>query len=44
LSYTLGASIAWAASDAAIAEVGRRLDRCLNALDAGAEPLPHYEP
>jgi hypothetical protein len=42
LSCTLGAPIAWAASDAATAEVGRRLDRCLNALDTGAEPLPPY--
>ncbi len=37
-----GAPIAWAATDAATAAVGRRLDRCLNALDTGAEPLPPY--
>jgi len=44
LSCALAAPIAWAAADAdaAAAEVGRRLDRCLNALDAGAEPLPPY--
>ena len=40
-SCTLGAPSALAATDAA-AEVGRRLDRCLSALDAGAEPVPPY--
>jgi len=42
LSCTLGAPITRAATDAATVEVGRRLDRCLNALDTGAEPLPPY--
>lgn len=42
LSCALAAPVAWAAADAATAEVGRRLDRCLSALDAGAEPVPPY--
>jgi hypothetical protein len=44
LSCTLGAPIAWAAADAnaAAAETGRRLDQCLSALNAGAEPVPPY--
>jgi len=29
-------------ADARLDEVGRRLDRCLRTLDAGAEPLPPY--
>lgn len=40
LSCALAAPIARAAAGAD--EVGRRLDRCLNALNAGAEPLPPY--
>ncbi|HEV8645282.1 MAG TPA: DUF4129 domain-containing protein [Burkholderiales bacterium] len=40
LSCVLAAPIAWAAADAD--EVGRRLNRCLSALDAEAEPVPAY--
>jgi len=42
LSCALAAPIAWAAADADAAEVGRRLDRCLSALNAGAETVPPY--
>ena len=41
LCCTLGAPSALAVADAA-AEVGRRLERCLGALDASVEPLPPY--
>jgi hypothetical protein len=40
LFCALGAPNAPAAADAAA--VGRRLDRCLSALDTGAEPVPPY--
>jgi len=40
LCSTLEAPSALAAADAA--EAGRRLDRCIRALDTGAEPLPPY--
>ncbi len=44
LSCALAAPIAWAAADANAIEVGRRLDRCLSALNAGAgaETVPPY--
>jgi len=44
LLCALGAPNAPAAAgaDAAAAAVGRRLDRCLSALDTGAEPVPPY--
>ncbi|MGH8731907.1 MAG: DUF4129 domain-containing protein [Burkholderiales bacterium] len=42
LSCALAAPIAWAAADADATEVGRRLDRCLSALNAGAETVPPY--
>jgi hypothetical protein len=42
LSCALAAPITWAAADAAAAEAGRRLDRCLSALNSGAETLPPY--
>ncbi len=44
LYCTLAAPIAWAAvdADAETAKIGRRLDRCLSALNAGAEPAPPY--
>ena len=42
LSCALAAPIAWAAADAAVAEAVRHLDRCLSALNAGAETVPPY--
>ncbi len=42
LSFALATPIASVAAGAATAEVGRRLDRCLSALESGAEPLPPY--
>jgi hypothetical protein len=42
LSCALAAPNAWAAADADAIEIGRRLDRCLSALNAGAETVPPY--
>ena len=42
LSCALAAPAARATADAQVDEVGQRLDRCLNVLDSGPEPVPPY--